>query len=297
MKSKAIFYTITFYFVLIGNMVLGQWATSGNNIYNFNTGNVGIGNNSPSFLLHAGKNTTGPTIAVQNFGGTGGAQFEMIDNASGADWKFKATLSGGFKIRDHASGLDVMVIEPNSGVNALYIGPAGNVGIGTDSPDETLHISGKVKIEVLDSGNTLDKLVTWNPDDSTLRVIPTSILGGSIIPDPSLPVPIAFQGDTLWVHPTDNAASVDWTTAVATCTGLAAFGKDDWYAPNKFQLDAIYKQSYLLTGLEQYNEWKYWSSSEKDTDNAFSQRMDYGGPDPDPKTVSVGHRIRCVRNN
>jgi hypothetical protein len=90
---------------------------------------------------------------------------------------------------------------------------------------------------------------------------------------------------------------VDWSTATTTCNDLSAYGKDDWFMPNRLQLDAIYKQSYLLTGLEQFNNWKYWSSSEQDTDNAFTQRMDYGGPDPDPKTVAKGHRVRCIRQN
>ena len=61
----------------------------------------------------------------------------MIDDASGANWKFKATLSGGFKIRDHANGLDVIVIEPNSSSNLLYIDSEGNIGIGTSSPDNS----------------------------------------------------------------------------------------------------------------------------------------------------------------
>jgi hypothetical protein len=127
--------------------VLGQWTTSGNDIYNSNTGNVGIGNNAPSTLLYVAKSMTEPTITIRNLGGTGGATYSMIDNASGADWKFKATNTGGFKIRDHAFGMDVFVIEANSAANSLYINSAGNVGIGTSTPSELLHISGgNVKI-------------------------------------------------------------------------------------------------------------------------------------------------------
>ena len=101
------------------NGAIGQWSTSGNNIYNTNTGNVGIGNSAPSTLLHVAKNMTEPTITVQNLGGIGGATYTMMDNVSGANWKFKATNSGGFKIRDHANSLDVFVIEPNSIANAF----------------------------------------------------------------------------------------------------------------------------------------------------------------------------------
>ena len=108
-----------------------QWSTSGNDIFNTNSGNVGVGTSTPLYLLHTSKNMTEPTIAVQNGGGTGGATFQMIDNASGADWKFKATLNGGFKIRDHANLLDVIVVEPGSAANVLYIDDEGWVGIGT----------------------------------------------------------------------------------------------------------------------------------------------------------------------
>ena len=123
------------------NEAMGQWNTGGNNIYNNNTGNVGIGNTSPVKLLYAGKNMTEPTITIRNFGGTGGATFQMLDDASGADWKFKATLAGGFKIRDNANGQDVFVIEPNSSANAVYI-TQGKVGIGTSSPSVKLDVRG-----------------------------------------------------------------------------------------------------------------------------------------------------------
>jgi hypothetical protein len=122
------------------NDSIAQWAPNGTHIFNTNTGNVGIGTNTPGTLLHVGKNTTEPTIRVQNLGGTGGSTYQMIDNASGADWKFKATNTGGFKIRDNAAALDVMTIEANSMANALYIDAQGHVGIGTNTPADALHI-------------------------------------------------------------------------------------------------------------------------------------------------------------
>lgn len=62
-------------------------------------------------MLQVQKNMTEPMITVQNLGGTGGATFTIIDNASGANWKFKATLNGGFNIRDHANLLDVITLN------------------------------------------------------------------------------------------------------------------------------------------------------------------------------------------
>jgi hypothetical protein len=131
-----------------------QWNTNGNNIYNTNSGNVGIGNSSPVTLLHVAKNMTEPAITVQNLGGTGGATYVMMDNASGANWKFKATNTGGFKIRDHANLLDVVVIEPNSSANVLYINGAGSVGIRTSSPAA----SAAVDISSTDKGFLIPRL-------------------------------------------------------------------------------------------------------------------------------------------
>jgi hypothetical protein len=131
----------SFSLLLMAGVSEAQWSFSGNNIYNTNSGNVGIGNIIPGTLLTVGKNMTEPTITVRNFGGTGGASYAMVDEASGANWKFKATNTGGFKIRDHANGLDVFTIEPNSSANVLYINSAGNVGVKTASPEATLSVA------------------------------------------------------------------------------------------------------------------------------------------------------------
>jgi len=121
-----------------------QWSANGNHIYNTNIGNVGIGNNSPGFLLHTAKNMGEPTICIQNLGGGGGATFQMKDDLSGADWKFKATTNGGFKIRDNANALDVIVVEPNSSANVIYIKQDGNFGIGISNPQNNLSVVGDI---------------------------------------------------------------------------------------------------------------------------------------------------------
>ncbi|MDX9906608.1 MAG: hypothetical protein RBS55_08495 [Bacteroidales bacterium] len=131
---KTIYFLIFLMAVSYLTEVRGQWNTNGNNIFNTNAGNVGIGNNAPASLLYVGKSMTEPTITVRNLGGAGGATYSMVDDASGANWKFKATNSGGFKIRDFANSLDVFQIEANSAANMLYINATGSVGIGTAAP-------------------------------------------------------------------------------------------------------------------------------------------------------------------
>jgi len=45
-------------FVLLGTITYAQWNTSGDNIYNTNTGNVGIGITTPTEKLHVFKPDT-----------------------------------------------------------------------------------------------------------------------------------------------------------------------------------------------------------------------------------------------
>ncbi len=131
-----------------------DWEILGNDLVtghggSYPKGNVGIGNNAPGSLLYVAKSTAEPTITVRNMGGGGGATYSMIDDLSGANWKFKATTFGGFKIRDQANALDVFTIEPNSAANALYIDSPGNIGIGISDPQERLDVKGKIKAQAL----------------------------------------------------------------------------------------------------------------------------------------------------
>lgn len=141
--KKSVVLAITL--LLIAGFSQAQWSTSGNNIYNTNTGLVGIGNSAPTSLLDAAKSMTEPTISVRNLGSNGGASFRMFDQNSGADWKFKAVSTGAFKIRDNAWALDVIVIEANSSANMMYINAAGNIGIGTTTPAEKLSVNGNIR--------------------------------------------------------------------------------------------------------------------------------------------------------
>jgi hypothetical protein len=149
MKTSKLLIRLFILIAFLGlNEVMGQWLYNGTSIYNSNSGNVGIGTNSPGSLLYVGKSMTEPTITIRNMGGSGGATYNMIDDASGANWKFKATNAGGFKIRDNANSKDVVVIEPNSGFYAIHIGQFGHVGINKiTQPDDELDVNGDAQIQ------------------------------------------------------------------------------------------------------------------------------------------------------
>ncbi len=100
-------------------------------------GTAGIGQVAeffqPSEAFELQRNETEPTIMVHNTGDVGGATFRMLDDASGADFKFKATNKAGFKVRDQGNAQDVITIaaQTTATTEAMYIDGAGNVGIGT----------------------------------------------------------------------------------------------------------------------------------------------------------------------
>ena len=135
-------------FIFLTVNLQAQWTTNGANIHNTNSGNVGVGTSTPTALFDVAKNMTEPIISVSNLGSNGGATYRMYDQLSGADWKFKATAAGGFKIRDHAFSLDVIQIEPNSAANAIYINSAGNVGIGETTPASSFTVGSGDKFQV-----------------------------------------------------------------------------------------------------------------------------------------------------
>ena len=190
------------------------------------------------------------------------------------------------KIRFDIMGNEAMIIDNNS-----------KVGIGIDVPTSILDVDGTITstgLKMVDGNQATGKILI---SDSEGLAAWTDANDGLPVPDPAAIIPIRYHGSYLYVHPTDNATDVNWSTAQTTCSNLNVFGFSDWYLPSRLELDAIHKQSYLITGLSQTPIVKYWSNTALDVDNAYTQRLDYGGPDPDPKINSTGHNCRCVRKN
>jgi hypothetical protein len=228
----------------------------------------------------------------------------VYDTDAKSFWFFGTTwqdLSSSEKLLDADSDTKVQVEEsPDediirfdvNGTEAMQISSSGHVGIGTTSPDTTLHVVGTIKMT--DGTEGLGKVLASDSDGVSSWVDAND---GLPVPDTTLAIPIRFQGSYIYVHPDDNGVGIDWVTAQKSCINLSDFGFNDWYLPNRLELDAMHKQSYLITGLSTTSSDKYWSISEFDVNNAYTQRLDYGGPDPDDKTDAKGHNCRCIRKN
>lgn len=141
--------------LVLSSTAQAQWTTSGNNIYNTNTGNVGIGTSSPGLPFDIYGNPliigTDGRALIGNYdltpmaqGVGGGIQFGGKFHSNGAIAGF-ASISG---IKENANDNDfssalVFTTRANSNVQAerMRISSTGKVGIGTKTPNANLEIS------------------------------------------------------------------------------------------------------------------------------------------------------------
>ena len=93
------------------------------------------------------------------------------------------------------------------------------------------------------------------------------------------------------VLPRDLESEYYWREAKTACENLTAFGKSDWYLPNKVELQCLCRQQDEIGNFR--GDW-YWSSSEYDSDKAWDQAF-FGGMGTRQYEKDSPHRVRCVR--
>ena len=103
------------------------WANSGDNIYNVNTGKVGIGTSSPSTKL-------------QVVGTTRSSGFSAADGTAGSPSYYFASDGDVGMFRPGTN----MLAFTTGGTERLRITETGNVGIGTTTPEAMLHVAGTI---------------------------------------------------------------------------------------------------------------------------------------------------------
>ncbi len=117
-----------------------QWTTSGANIYNSNTGYVGIGTTNPTYKLEV----QGGGITV---GDRGDGISQLVEKtSSGYMTHFYTYANGDFQIHNYTPG--------NVGGAVFTILKNGDVGIGTITPNTKLRVEGDISGErFLDTSN------------------------------------------------------------------------------------------------------------------------------------------------
>jgi hypothetical protein len=274
-----------------------NWTTTGNNIANNNTGNVGIGTGAtvPSSLL---------TVKA---GGIGFTQ----EDSSGANQIGFYTNENYAWIQTHTN-TDLSFTTDNGSTQMVLQKETGNLGIGVDDPDEKLVVDGKTKtydLQVVDGAGEGKVLTsdaagnaTWQTASGTgLTHYIGEIFGGGIvvavwktagvehglIVSPTNLHNPANGGDgipysnvsTTLIGPT--AASISdgqanttaiisqpghTVSAASVCRAYNGGGFNDWYLPAVTELNECRNNLFVINKVagsaDAFYALTYWSSTE-----------------------------------
>jgi len=224
---KLITFTIA---VAICTVGFGQWATSGTDIYNTNTGGVGINKTNPSTGLHLFERN----VIIENNGG-GGSHGVLLYNGSQLNGRFSSGASGagltsynGSLLLRSSDGFHIDFWTGATSLKRMSLSETGNLTID-DSPtwfNEKLYVDGGIRMGValqnlfgtMQYNSDFEGVVgsTWESFTQTTTDATLSGNGQS-----TSPVGLAQQGassgqvlkwnGSSWAPSNDNAGSSVWT--------------------------------------------------------------------------------------
>lgn len=88
-----------------------------------------------------------------------------------------------------------------------------------------------------------------------------------------------FNNKEIILCPKETEKRLNWTGAIEYCNELNYNGYNDWVLPDKEELNFIYQNLYKTFQLPEYQfpgDHAYWSSTEKNSDNAWYQFLPDG---------------------
>lgn len=211
---------------------LGQWQTSGSNIY-YNNGNVGIGT-APASLLHVAgpSNLTNVTVGAPGNGvfdilAWGGSTAGFADLSSnvyfnGSTWNLRNLSNDAWMLamNTYTGGGNWGVYHANSGGSPaaltpfFYIGATGNVGIGTGNPQYLLSVKGTIGAEEFIVTNTGWSDYVFRPDYhlQPLREVGAYIQANHHLPDIPSEVEVKEKGVSMGEMQTKLLAKIEELT-------------------------------------------------------------------------------------
>jgi len=169
----------------------GDWITSGNDIYSSNSGNVGVGTSTPEAPFHISKNNASGQLLVStasNFlqdatilirgarNSTTSAyqsqlKFQNYDDDLGATNTLGAIVSKVENATDNVG--DLLFLNSTDGstlAETMRLTKDGNVGVGTASPSEKLHVEGSIRM--VDGNQAAGYIPVSDANGRTLRKLP-----------------------------------------------------------------------------------------------------------------------------
>ena len=276
------------------------YATTHNPMVDSDTKVVASGKGRGEFVANATELVVGNTYYVRayatNTQGTAYGEEKVAD--------FKAI----------APEVTTVSVEFKSNTSAYFIGKITNVGdpeytergfIYAKIQNPTLDDASVTKVIVAKTSSAqFEKQVTnanWGNHLWYIRAYAISSAGVSYgeiktIQDPEyaeyLKLPtFDFAGYLYHVYP--DMGAMTWSQAMSACNGLSYGGYDDWYLPNKEELNAMYQKKSSIGGFSSSGAY-YWSSTEYSSGNAWGQSF-YDGSQYYGFSKSNTCRVRCVR--
>lgn len=152
---------ITILFVSISNYLFAQWTPSGNDIYNSNTGNVGIGTQTPKAILDMGKPLSPGQVStilarlLEGYSSGGGTYLGTV----GYNTQLSGTITDVTDVKSFAIEHSFYGAT-NSSINFLRGGgtTGGSISFNTNDNTEKMRIlyNGNVGIGIAHPQNKLD---------------------------------------------------------------------------------------------------------------------------------------------
>jgi len=151
-KIKKVFLGLLSFLLLdaitVSPALAGYWYAVGSNIYNTNSGKVGIGTAAPEAKFHIKLADSGATPFTDAlvFENSGSAYLQILGGASSERTLVfgdsQNNADGGIKYNAADGPTNGMSFTTNGNIIRMVINSSGNVGIGTTAPQYKLHVAG-----------------------------------------------------------------------------------------------------------------------------------------------------------
>ncbi|NQW42985.1 MAG: hypothetical protein HQ463_06095 [Bacteroidetes bacterium] len=150
------------------NVISIPWTLNGNNIYNNNTDNTGIGNTAPTEKLDVFSNTTSNTVLSRTGLSTGFASLKVLNaNSSSAELTKYSSASTGTVNTWPVSNLALL---NNGGSGALMLNSIDSIGFATNSRNVlTIRKSGEMMVNGSNTNANTGYLTIFQPTYSSSK--------------------------------------------------------------------------------------------------------------------------------